>query len=90
MDLEDELFALRFLWSEMMGNTALENSPDEMARLGLGACVKQHTLVTPKGKDRRVDIECGFARRVGSFHSQAFLGTQWSEVWEQSDKRHGT
>ena len=67
MDLEDELFALRYQWSEMLGTSAIENSPDEMARLVPGACVTdskglydnmQHTVITPKGKERRVDIEC--------------------------------
>ena len=50
-----------------MGNSAEENSLDEMARLVLGACVTdskglfdkmQHTVITPKVKERRVDIEC--------------------------------
>ena len=67
VDLEDELFALRYQWSEMLGNSAEENSPDEMAQLVLGACVTdskglydkmQHTVITPKGKERRVGIEC--------------------------------
>ena len=66
VDLEDELFALRYQWSEMLGNSAEENSPDEMAQLVPGACVTdskglydkmQHTVITPKGKERRVDIE---------------------------------
>ena len=39
VDLEDELFALRYQWSEMLGNSAEKNSPDEMARLVPGACV---------------------------------------------------
>ena len=39
VDLEDDLLALRFQWSEMLGNSAMENSPDEMARLVPGACV---------------------------------------------------
>ena len=51
VNLEDELFALRYHWSEMLGNTALENSPDEMARL------VRHTVTTPEGVERRVDIE---------------------------------
>ena len=38
VDLEDELFALRYQWSEMLGNSAMENSRDEMARLVPGAC----------------------------------------------------
>ena len=67
MDLEDELFALRYQWSEMLENSAMEKSPDETARLVLRACVTvskglydkmQHTVITPKGKERRVDIEC--------------------------------
>ena len=67
VELEDELFAPRYQWSEMLGNSAEENSPDEMARLVPGACVTdskdlcdkmQHTVITPKGKERRVDIEC--------------------------------
>ena len=65
--MEDELFALRCQWSEMFGNSVMENSPDEMGRLVPGACVThskglwekmQHTMTTPKGKERRVDIEC--------------------------------
>ena len=56
--LEDELFALRYQWSEMLGNSAVENSPDGMARLVPGACVTdskglydkmQHTVITLKG-----------------------------------------
>ena len=39
VDLEDELFALRYQRSEMLGNSAEANSPDEMARLVAGACV---------------------------------------------------
>ena len=67
VDPEDELFALRYLWAEMLGNIATENSLDEMARLVPGACVTdskglhdklQHTVGTPKGKERRVDIGC--------------------------------
>ena len=57
VDLEDELFALRYQWSEMFGNRVTENSPDKMAPLVLGACVTdskglydkmQHTVLTPK------------------------------------------
>ena len=68
VDLEDELFARRYQWSgTTLGNSAMENSPDEMARLVPGACVTDskglhdkmlHTVITPKGKERRVDIEC--------------------------------
>ena len=63
VDLEDE----RYQWPEMTGNTAFVNSQDEMARLVLGASVTdskglhdkmQHTVIPPKGKERRVDIEC--------------------------------
>ena len=32
--LEDELFAPRYQWYEMLGNSAEENSPDEMAQTG--------------------------------------------------------
>ena len=73
VDLEGELFALRYQWSEMLGNSAMENSHDEMARLVPGACVTDskglydrvlHTVITPKGKERRVDIEY-----LGSFHT---------------------
>ena len=65
VDLEDELSALRYQWSGMSGNSMMENSPDDMARLVLVACVTdskdlydkmQHTVITPK--ERRVDIEC--------------------------------
>ena len=82
VDLEDEL-ALRHQWSEMMGNTALEDSPDEMARQVPGACVTdnkglydemQHTVITPRGKERRIDIEClAVHEGLGSFCKQAFL-----------------
>ena len=63
VDLEDELCAPRYQWSEMLGNSAMENSPDVMARLVPGACVTdskglynkmQHTVITPKGKERHV------------------------------------
>ena len=66
VDLEGELFALQYQWSKMLGNSAIENSPDEMARPIPGACVTdskglydemQHTVITPKGKECRVDIE---------------------------------
>ena len=88
VDLEDELFALRYQWSEMFGNSVKKNSPDVMARLVLGACVTdskglydkmQHTAITPKGKERRVDIEC-LALKEGLETSPAkfFLVTQWS------------
>ena len=40
VDLEDDLFALRWQWSGMSGNSVMENSPDERARLVPGACVK--------------------------------------------------
>ena len=39
VDLEDELFTLRYQWSEMLGYTAVAKSPDKMARLVPGACV---------------------------------------------------
>ena len=39
VELEDELFALRYQCSEMMSNTALANSPGEFARLELGVLV---------------------------------------------------
>ena len=35
MGLEDELFASRYQWAEMLGNSAMENSPDVMARLNI-------------------------------------------------------
>ena len=49
------------------GVTALEDSPDEMARQVPGACVTdnkglydemQNTVITPNGKERGIDIEC--------------------------------
>ena len=58
VDLEDGLFAIRYQWSEMLGNSSMEKSPDEMARLVPGACVTdskglhdkmQHTVITPRG-----------------------------------------
>ena len=67
VDLEDDLFALRWQWSGMSGNSVMENSPDERSRLVPGACVTdskglhdkmQHTVINPNGKERRVDIEC--------------------------------
>ena len=51
----------------MLGNITVENSPDETARLVPGACVTyskgmhdkmQHTVISRKGKERHVDIEC--------------------------------
>ena len=45
----------------------MENSTDELARLVPGACVTdsnglydkmQHTVITPKSKERRIDVEC--------------------------------
>ena len=77
--LEDELSSLRYQWSGMSGNSIMENSPDEMARLMPVACVTdskglydkmQHTVITPKGKERRVDIEC-LALKVGLETSSA-------------------
>ena len=86
--LKHELFALRCRLSGMLGNSAMEKSPDEMARLVPGVCVTgskglydkmQHTVITPKGKERRVDIEC-LALKEGLENSQPsfFSGTQWS------------
>ena len=81
VDLEDELFALRYQWSEMLGNSAIENFPDV-----LGACVTdskrlydkmQHTVITPKGKEsghRMPDSEETF----GDFLNPVFWGTKWS------------
>ena len=82
VDLEDELFALRYQWSEMLGNTALEKSTDEMVRHTPGACVTdskglygrmQRTAITPEGKERRVDIECLVLRERLGFSSANFF-----------------
>ena len=60
VDMEGELFALRYQWSEMRGNSIVEKSPDEVARSVPGACVTnskgsqdkmQHTVITAKGSD---------------------------------------
>ena len=78
VDLEDELFALRYQWSEMLGNRVMEHSPGQMAPLVPGACVTdskglydkmQHTVVAPNGKERGMH---GFERRIGDFLSQVF------------------
>ena len=85
VDLEDELFALQYQWSEMLGNSAMENSPDEMARPVPGACVTdskglydkmQHTVITPKGKECRVDIECQALKEgLETSSTKFFFGT---------------
>ena len=70
-----------------------------MARLVLGACVTdskglydkmQHTVITPKGKERRVDIEClalkeGLETSSAKFfwaHSAAQLGNSLAKDTE--------
>ena len=98
VDLEDELFALRHQWSEMLGNSAAENSPDEMARLIPGACVTdsnglydkmQHTVIIPKGKERRVDVEClALKEGLDTSSNKFFLGTLCSTTGQQSHQRH--
>ena len=79
------------------GVTALEDSPDEMARQVPGAFVTDnkglydempHTVITPNGKERHIDIEClalheGFAASA----SKLFLKSATSE---QSDSRQRT
>ena len=80
--LEDELFCAAI----SMGTSALEDSPDEMARLVPGACVTdskgfydkmQHTVITPKGKERRVDIEClALKEGLETSSTKIFLGTK--------------
>ena len=86
------MFALRYQWSEMFGNSVMENSPDEMGRLVPGACVThskglwdkmQHTMTTPKEKERRVDIEC-LALKEGLETSSAKF------FWVQSGAQLGT
>ena len=91
VDLGYELFALRYQWSEI--------SPDEMARLVPGACVTdskglhdkmQHTVITRKGKERRVDIEFlalkeGLETSSTNFfwvHSRAQLGNNLTKDTE--------
>ena len=53
--------------SEMLGNSSVDHSPDSMAGVVLRACVMdskglydkmQHIVITPKGDERRVDVEC--------------------------------
>ena len=70
--------------------SAMENSPDEMARLEPGACVTeskglydkmQHTVITPKGKERRVDIEC-LALKVWRLPQPSFFGFTMEHSWE--------
>ena len=77
----------------------MENSPDERARLVPGACVTdskglhdkmQHTVITPKGTERRVDIECvalgeGLGTSSAKFfgvHSGAQLGNNLTKDTE--------
>ena len=76
-----------------------KNSPDEMAQLVPGACVTdskglydkmQHTMITSKGKERRVDIEClalkegleTFAAKFSWVHSGAQLGNSLTKDTE--------
>ena len=68
----------------------MENSPDEMARLVLGACVTgskglydkvQHTVITPKGKERRVDIECLALKEGLGTSSTKFSGYTVERNW---------
>ena len=66
VDAEDELFAARFQWSEMLGNVPDLREPDPHVRAVKAAIVIdskgvydkcQQLVITPKGKERRVDIE---------------------------------
>ena len=75
VDLEDELFAFRYQWSLMLGNSVMDNSPDDMARLVAGA--------THGDRSQGQGTTCGyrmpgFEGRIGDFLSQVFVGTQWS------------
>ena len=91
IDCEGELFALRYQWLEMLGNSAREISLDEMAWLAPGACVTdseglydkvQHTVITPTSLERRNDIEC-LALKEGLESS-----SKRSAAWEQPCPRH--
>ena len=67
-----------------------------MARLVPGACVTdskglydkmQHTVITPKGKERRVDIEC-LAFKEGLETSAAkFFGYTVEHNWETASPK---
>ena len=62
VDLEDELFALRYHWSDDVAHiTALENSLDEMARLVPGACVTDS-----KGSVRQTTTHSDHSEREGA------------------------
>ena len=93
-DLEDELFCTTISNGlRCWGNSAEENSPDEMAQRVPGACVTdskglydkmQHTVITPKGKERRVGhrmiaLKKGFG---GLPQPSFFLGNTVEHNWE--------
>ena len=68
VDLEDELFAFRYQWSEMLRNNAAQHSSDEVVGMTPGACVtdnkglydkKQHAVTHSQGGRSAVfDIAC--------------------------------
>ena len=73
VDLDDELFALRHQWSEMLGNSEMENSPKGLYEK------MQNTVITSQGQGPACGHRMpGFEGRIGDFLSQFFLGTQWS------------
>ena len=66
VDTEDELYLIRFQWSEMLGNVPDLTKPDDHVVLTKGMVVSdskgvfekcKQLVITPKGKEKRVDIE---------------------------------
>jgi hypothetical protein len=66
VDAEDELFAIRYQWSEMMGHNPNLREPDDHVKKVVGVVVTdsrnvydkmQKTMITPKGAEKRADIE---------------------------------
>ena len=94
MDLEEELLALRYQRSEMLGKNVMENSPDEMARLVFGGqqgLARQNATHgdNSQGQGARCGYRLpGFEGRIGDFLSQVFLGTQGSATGQQFCQRH--
>ena len=98
VDLEDELFSLRYQRSEMLGNNAVEHSPDKMAGMVSGSYVAdseglydkmQHTMITPQGKSASCRYRVtGFEGRIGDVFSRVPLGARCCTTYELYSGRY--